>query len=53
MDLNAENSYGEVDPAISHTTLSPSPARHAHGATPVSGTFAIGPGSRSDGLTGN
>ena len=32
MDLNAENSYGGVDLEISHSTLSPSPARHAHGA---------------------
>jgi hypothetical protein len=39
MDLNAENSYGEANPEISHTTFLPSPARHSH-RTP--GVSAIG-----------
>lgn len=35
MDLNAEHSYGEVDPEIAHTTLSPS-----HQATVAPTTYS-------------
>jgi len=44
MDLIAENSYGEMDPEISHTPLSPSPARHAPWPL-MSETLRLGPGS--------
>jgi len=43
MDLNAENSYGEANPEISHTTFLPSPARHSHRAPGVSALCDWGP----------
>ena len=48
MDLNAENSYVEVDPEIRRATLSPSPARHAQRPL-VSGTLRLGPDHRQTG----